>query len=107
MTAPDDFCGMEPGSEAFLPAKYTLRICDTKDRQGHILYYQASSPFPLMSVGNLLKTVSWPLGYAGRLCICRRGSSQRVQCWRSGVLRDIHLLPFSGLYAAIESRLIM
>jgi len=60
---------MEPGSETFLPAKYTLRICDTNDRKGHILYYQAATPFPNMSVGDILKTISWPLSYEGRLCV--------------------------------------
>ena len=60
----------EPGSETFLPAKYTLRIYDTADRKdGSLIYFQASSPFPNFTKGDYLKTTSWSLRQEGKLVL--------------------------------------
>jgi hypothetical protein len=66
MPPSDDFCSQEPGMQTFLPAEYTLRFFDIEDRGGHLLYFQASTPFPSFHKGDRMNTASWPLDQEGR-----------------------------------------
>jgi len=58
---------MEPGSDVFLPARYVLRIYNTKIRDYPQLYFQAATPFPRLEAGDLLQSVCWTLGLEGDL----------------------------------------
>ena len=58
---------MDPGSDVFVPTRYTLRIYDIKDREGHLIHFQASTPFPNFAKGDFLKTTSWSLRTEGKL----------------------------------------
>ncbi len=64
--AADDFCAQEPGSPTFLPGEYTLRFYDVEDRDGHLLFFQASTPFPAFQKGDRMNTVNWPLQQEGK-----------------------------------------
>ena len=58
-------CTQEPGSEIFLPTRYTLRILNAENKDDVVLFFQSSSPFPTILKGDRLNTVSWPLGQEG------------------------------------------
>jgi hypothetical protein len=62
---------MEPGGDTYLPAHYIFRVFDARaerpDSEYPVLFFQMGSPFPRYEVGDLMRTIAWPLGQEGRL----------------------------------------
>ncbi|HPA18629.1 MAG TPA: hypothetical protein PLU30_12835 [Verrucomicrobiae bacterium] len=59
-------CEQEPSHHVFLPAKYTLRIYDNEAPEALLLYFQATTSFPPVHAGDVLRTSDWPPRLKGR-----------------------------------------